>query len=444
MVYLWLVAALLHVATAVRKQSHHTTSTLVTHEFTRSFLGKNPADDAAKLQSHALNNVSASTYKNSGMNLGADQVSDDGKETHVICRISAAPGLSSAGEVSVVVDLNTNSRALMFGTGLADTSGESPSACVNSLSKDERKGCLAAEGKVFASASECPTCPCYVGVRPFPMQFAYATEMAKAVERRCSSPWEWPSSTMNVLMIGLGGGAIPSQLLKKCQKDFHIECIDLDGRVIDVATKYFGLESSDSLTVQQGDGLQAVRTRVSDGRHYDAVLIDCFAQGGVTPLPCRSEQLLTQLKLVLKPKGFVAQHLWNDDWEHEEVAQDFRDAVMLYRKTFGATKVVSLSTRVNDVVYASAESADIPYQDVPSEHQMVPASAQTDDITSEDAPPDQMAPASAQSDDIPSEDAPSDQLAPERAESADIPSEDAPFNQVSMLEPSGLNLAGTG
>lgn len=295
-------------------------------------------------------------------------VSDDGKETHVVCRI-ASPGETSAGEVSVVVDVNTNSRSLMFGTGLTDTGGETPSACANSLSQDEVKSCLAAEGRVFASASECPACPCSVGSQPFPHRFAYMTEMTGSVEQRCVRPWKWPSASMNVLMIGLGGGAIPSQLLKRCQQDFHIEGIELDGRVIDVATRYFGLEPSDALTVQQGDGLEAVRTRVGDGRHYDVVLIDCFAKGGITPLPCRSEELLGQLKLLLKPRGFVAHHIWNKDPDHDEVASDFMDTVELYKKIFAATKVVQLSTKLNDVIYATADPADIPSEDESSSDQ---------------------------------------------------------------------------
>lgn len=398
---LWLAAALLYAATAGRKQPDDGVL------FAKAFLGVEPADAAPSPQVDEFNasrthfhdffmnhtndfmasEPNPSTTADEG-NMKTDQrpykyaknldASDGGKETHVICRISS-PGETSAGEVSVVVDINTNSRSLMFGTGLTDTGGETPSACANTLSQDDLKGCLATEGQVFASASDCPDCPCDVDAQPFPHRFAYMTEMANAVERRCSRPWEWPSSTMNVLMIGLGGGAIPSQLLKNCQKDFHVEGIELDGRVIDVATKYFGLQPSDSLAVQQGDGLEAVRTRVGDGRRYDAVLIDCFAKGGITPLPCRSEELLGQMKLLLKPKGFIAHHIWNKDPDHDEVATDFEDTVVLYKKTFGATKVVPLSTKLNDVVYASADIADIPSADVPPSGSDEPSLLEGDD-----------------------------------------------------------------
>lgn len=386
MVSPWLGAVLLQAATAARKQPDDGAMS-----FAKLFLGR---DSAPTPQTNDVNtsgthfhdffmnhtngfSVDELTHDLSdGMDEGKPKVaqipsfvknldvSDGGKETHVICRI-ASPGEMYSGEVSVVVDANTNSRSLMFGTGLSDTGGETPSACANTLSQDEVKGCLAAEGQVFKSASECPTCPCHVGVQDFPHRFAYMTEMANSVERRCSRPWEWPSSTMNVLMIGLGGGAIPSQLLKNCQKDFHVEGIELDGRVIDVATKYFGLEPSDSLAVQQGDGLEAVKSRVHDGKEYDAILIDCFAKGGITPLPCRSEELLSQMKMALKPKGFVAHHIWNKDPDHDEVATEFEDTVVLYKKIFGATKVVPLSTKLNDVVYASDDVAGIPSDDAP-------------------------------------------------------------------------------
>lgn len=387
MVQSWLALVLLYAATAVQKQPEDGAWSLARQpvdgalSLARLFLSRDPADAAPATPLNDVN-VSATHFHDFFVNhtndfmtsdpspaTAADEgkpkfyrnldLSDGGKETHVICRISS-PGETSAGEVSVVVDTNTNSRSLMFGTGLTDTGGETPSACANNLSQDEVRSCLAAEGQLFKSASECPACPCTVGVQSFPHRFAYMTEMANSVERRCSRPWEWPSSTMNVLMIGLGGGAIPSQLVKNCQKDFHVEGIELDGRVVDVATKYFGLEPSDSLAVQQGDGLEAVRTRVSDGKHYDAVLIDCFAKGGITPLPCRSEELLGQMKLLLKPKGFVAHHIWNKDPDHDEVATDFEETVVLYKKIFGATEVVPLSTKLNDVVYASDDIANIP------------------------------------------------------------------------------------
>ncbi|KAL2651853.1 hypothetical protein R1flu_019981 [Riccia fluitans] len=59
-----------------------------------------------------------------------------------------------------------------------------------------------------------------------------------------------------VFCIGVGGGALPTFLHH--QFDFHIKVIDVDGVVLDLARRHFGLKEGSSLEVTAGDGLDAV------------------------------------------------------------------------------------------------------------------------------------------------------------------------------------------
>jgi len=56
-----------------------------------------------------------------------------------------------------------------------------------------------------------------------------------------------------VLIVGLGGGTIPS-LLRKHYPKMTIDVVDIDPDVVAVAKKYFGFHEDDAMHVRVADG----------------------------------------------------------------------------------------------------------------------------------------------------------------------------------------------
>lgn len=70
----------------------------------------------------------------------------------------------------------------------------------------------------------------------------------------------------NVLLIGLGGGSLCSYLNVKFPK-LHIDAVDIDSTVIDIAQKYFGLRTGPTLKVHCADGLKYIEDLAVSGRY---------------------------------------------------------------------------------------------------------------------------------------------------------------------------------
>ena len=114
-----------------------------------------------------------------------------------------------------------------------------------------------------------------------------------------------PIEPRNVLVIGLGGGAIPriwSRLFPKCR----FRCLEVDRVVHRVARKYFQLPPTNVCRVTLGDAdlLIAELPRQS----FDFVILDAF-QGCSIPDPLIGEPFLDQVSEILQDAGVLVVNL---------------------------------------------------------------------------------------------------------------------------------------
>jgi len=275
--------------------------------------------------------------------------------SRTLCRVVAEDGQSS-----VTVRLpKDNSRQLVFNDDLEGT--ESKVQCRGDIDAQ----CLAGSPVTNAkSVAECPECPCH---RPDGRLFGpYSVVMAEEVDRRCGSR----DQPARVLLLGLGAGELAAHVVDRCPEGLHLDAVELDGRLPDLARRYFGL--ADGVKVIVGDAfpvVQSFRAEVegnallADGRRYDVILVDCFASGGVTPEHCRSQEFLDSLRTLLRDGGKIMHHLWHEDPKHPEVASDFSATVDLYKKECASgqrcgIEVKPLDSKVDDLVIATAAAAD--------------------------------------------------------------------------------------
>merc|ERR1712032_1004695 len=130
--------------------------------------------------------------------------------------------------------------------------------------------------------------------------------IAEKIVLMCSAS----ASPVRVLLIGLGGGAISSYLQDRCG-DAHLalESVEKDGRVADLAQKFFGFHTTSQNTVEVTDGLSAIGSRE---KGQDRV-----------PLPCRSAQFYGGARSLLKHDGLLLQNVWARSSASTEVGNDF-------------------------------------------------------------------------------------------------------------------------
>lgn len=81
------------------------------------------------------------------------------------------------------------------------------------------------------------------------------------------------SPPKNVLMLGLGGGSVPTILRKELRIPSPITAVELDPQMVELANKHFGLGEFANVKVITGDAtiqVHAIRER------FDLVLVDLF------------------------------------------------------------------------------------------------------------------------------------------------------------------------
>jgi spermidine synthase len=111
----------------------------------------------------------------------------------------------------------------------------------------------------------------------------------------------YPAEPKRILMIGLGGGSI-STYYGRAMPDVHIDTVELDQRVIDVAKQYFALRDTPRVRYIAGDG-RVFLNRSKD--FYDLILLDAY-RGGYVPFHLLTREFYTLVKNRLTPGGAVA------------------------------------------------------------------------------------------------------------------------------------------
>ena len=102
-----------------------------------------------------------------------------------------------------------------------------------------------------------------------------------------------------ILIIGLGGGTLPSTLSRILPKA-KIDTVEIDPAVVRVAQKYFNFRITPAATVSEEDGRVFVKRAIRKGMKYDLIMLDAFDHDYIP------EHLLTQGVSQRSKKGYDA------------------------------------------------------------------------------------------------------------------------------------------
>ncbi len=120
-----------------------------------------------------------------------------------------------------------------------------------------------------------------------------------------------------VLMVGLGGGTIPTAL-NELYPQAVIDAVEIDPAVVRMAREYFAFESNERLRVHEIDARVFTKRARKRGTQYDLILLDAY-NGDYIPEHLLTREYLEESKALLTPNGVLAANTFavSDLYDHE-------------------------------------------------------------------------------------------------------------------------------
>jgi spermidine synthase len=148
----------------------------------------------------------------------------------------------------------------------------------------------------------------------------------------------------NILMIGLGGGTV-AVALADILPDAHIDAVEIDPAVEEVARKYFGFVEHDRINVTIQDGRVFTKRAALQGKKYDLIILDAF-NGDYIPEHLMTREYLEETKSLLSENGVVAANTFSVSnlYDHETAT---------YAEVFGQLFNLTRTDSSNRVIFAS-------------------------------------------------------------------------------------------
>jgi len=165
----------------------------------------------------------------------------------------------------------------------------------------------------------------------------------------------------SALVIGLGGGTIPSFLRKRFPQ-MRIDAVDIDPGVVEVAKSHFGFREDERMRAHVEDGRRFVETTPE---RYDLIFLDGFGTDSVPP-HLTTREFLASVQRILTPEGAVIGNLWGRD-----VNRLYDSMVKTYRDVFPGIRVIDVIGSGNKILIAMRSETRLSDWDVVNRAQAV-------------------------------------------------------------------------
>ena len=103
-----------------------------------------------------------------------------------------------------------------------------------------------------------------------------------------------------ILIVGLGGGSL-ANALHYILPHSQIDVVEIDEKVIDIASRYFNLIMNDRLKVFHNDGVNFVRNSTAS---YDLIILDAFDEEYI-PQSFLTDSFVVSVKSILNNDGII-------------------------------------------------------------------------------------------------------------------------------------------
>lgn len=134
--------------------------------------------------------------------------------------------------------------------------------------------------------------------------------------------FHYNSAAQNILMLGGGAYCVPRHLLAT-RPHVHIDVVELDPEITQVAREYFFLEDHPKLTIHHEEArafLNEKSALAGEKPSYDAIFGDVFDTHYAIPRPMTTVECFTHINALLKPGGiFIMNVIGSLDGEQRDV-----------------------------------------------------------------------------------------------------------------------------
>ncbi|MFZ5998647.1 MAG: spermidine synthase [Nitrospirota bacterium] len=126
----------------------------------------------------------------------------------------------------------------------------------------------------------------------------------------------------DILVIGLGAGAVPKYLHKR-YPDANIDIVEIDPEILNVARTYFNFKDDDKMRVFINDGRMFVKRAK---KRYDIIFLDAYRNGSI-PFHLTTREFLLETKKILKPGGVVTSNILSERMNqfHDSMVATYQD-----------------------------------------------------------------------------------------------------------------------
>lgn len=155
-----------------------------------------------------------------------------------------------------------------------------------------------------------------------------------------------------ILIIGLAAGtaARTMNFLYGKEKDFHIDGIEIDSKIIKLGKQFFELDSA-NLTVYNADG--RLHAQFTD-KLYDVIFVDAYSNQLYIPFHLVTKEFFALLSKQLKPGGIVAVNI-NASSENSKLLRSLGNTIA---SVFSKVYQIKANEKWNYLIFASKEAID--------------------------------------------------------------------------------------
>ncbi|HYF49932.1 MAG TPA: fused MFS/spermidine synthase [Planctomycetota bacterium] len=137
--------------------------------------------------------------------------------------------------------------------------------------------------------------------------FPYRSEYANAVTYTdlLHLPLIWVNNPApkKILVVGGGGGVIPTQYSDWYGTESHVA--EIDGAVERIAKDYFQVPDSPLIKFHIEDGRQTVRKMRKSGEKFDVIVLDAYSSGGQIPSHLMTWEFMSEVRDCLTERGVL-------------------------------------------------------------------------------------------------------------------------------------------
>ena len=146
-----------------------------------------------------------------------------------------------------------------------------------------------------------------------------------------------------VLIIGLGGGSLPS-VFSKVIPEAEVISVEIDPAVAKLAKKYFDYIETDKIRTSIKDGRVYIKRAVKQQQKFDWIILDAF-NGDYIPEHLLTKEFLTETKQLLSPNGLLSANTFSGSklYDYESVT---------YQSVFEQLKFLKSPTKGNRIIFA--------------------------------------------------------------------------------------------